>query len=95
MASPEEQTFSKVRLYVKATMLGFKGGLRTQHCHTSLIKVEGVNDQKAVEYYLGKRIAYIYKVRACAHCLKRRGKGRVRTAKRLWHVLPMESWSVK
>lgn len=49
------------RLYVKGVMLGFKRGLRNQYCHTSLIKIEGVEDKKDVDFYLGKRVAYIYK----------------------------------
>ena len=28
---------------------------------TSLIKVEGVDDPKAASFYLGKRIAYVYR----------------------------------
>ncbi|CAN0360816.1 unnamed protein product, partial [Ectocarpus sp. 13 AM-2016] len=65
-----------VRLYVKGVMLGFKRGLRNTYHHTSLIKIQasylngtdsiscyflGVEDKEASNFYLGKRIAYIYK----------------------------------
>ena len=33
-----------------------------QDNHTTLIKIEGVNDKKDTAFYLGKRIAYIYRV---------------------------------
>jgi len=49
-----------VRLHVKGTVLGFKRGLRTQYCHTSLIKLDGVADQNEARWYNGKRVAYIY-----------------------------------
>eukprot|EP00121_Abeoforma_whisleri_P013803 Awhi_evm2s12735 len=48
------------RLYCKAKVLGFKRGQRMQKTHTSLVKIEGVKTKDHVDYYLGKRIAYVY-----------------------------------
>lgn len=45
-----------------------------QQNHTTLIKIEGLNDKKDVSFYQGKRIAYIYRVRwhplgcVCVRC---------------------------
>ena len=51
----------KVRLFVKGHVLGFKRGKSTQTNHTALISVDGVVCPKDTPFYLGKRIAYIYK----------------------------------
>lgn len=57
------QASQPVRLYVKGTILGFKRGRRNTYHHTTLIKIDGVNDTKAAEFYYGKKIAYIYKAK--------------------------------
>merc|ERR1712227_189102 len=49
------------RLYVKGVVAGFKGSLAKQYNHTNLIKIEGVEDSKDVQFYLGKRIMCIYR----------------------------------
>ncbi|KAH6780528.1 Ribosomal protein L35Ae family protein [Perilla frutescens var. hirtella] len=50
-----------VRLYVRGTILGYKRSKSNQYPNTSLIQIEGVNMQEEVGWYLGKRMAYIYK----------------------------------
>ena len=50
-----------VRLYVKGCVLGYKRGLRNQYCSTSLLRMEDVKTQDDAKFYLGKRVAYIYK----------------------------------
>ena len=52
-----------VRLYVKGCFYSFFRGQRNTYHDTVLLKLQGVQDQKAAEFYFGKRVAYIYKVR--------------------------------
>merc|ERR1712097_133379 len=51
------------RLYVKGVVAGFKGSLAKQYNHTNLIKIEGVEDTKDVQFYLGKKIMYMYRAK--------------------------------
>ena len=69
LGSPVKQP---VRLYVKGVVLGYKRGLRQQTNHTSLIKIDGLDEKKSVDFYLGKRIAYIYKAKTLKNDTKYR-----------------------
>ena len=48
-------------MYVKGVMMGFKRGLRNQHENTAILKVHNVADAESTQFYVGKRVCYIYK----------------------------------
>jgi len=54
---------SGVRLFQKGTFLGFKRGKRNQRTNTSLIEIDGVKTGSDTNFYLGKRVAYIYRAK--------------------------------
>lgn len=54
---------SLCRLYCKGVVLGYKRSLRNQYVDQVRIKVQGLDDKKDVDFYLGKRVAYIYKAK--------------------------------
>merc|ERR1712146_288127 len=50
-----------VRLYTKGVLLGYQ---RNRHRpNLTLMKIEGVQDRHAARFYLGKRVAYIYRAK--------------------------------
>ena len=49
------------RLYSRGKIVSFKRGKRTQTNHTVLVKIEGVRTADATNFYLGKRLAYVYR----------------------------------
>eukprot|EP00816_Leptocylindrus_hargravesii_P005731 CAMPEP_0196806244 /NCGR_PEP_ID=MMETSP1362-20130617/6126_1 /TAXON_ID=163516 /ORGANISM="Leptocylindrus danicus, Strain CCMP1856" /LENGTH=115 /DNA_ID=CAMNT_0042179629 /DNA_START=230 /DNA_END=577 /DNA_ORIENTATION=+ len=63
MTADKKTSGQPVRLYVNGAILGYKRNMRNQHNHTSLIKIKGVDSKEEVDFYLGKKIAYITKVK--------------------------------
>merc|ERR1739841_51225 len=51
------------RLYCKAVVMGYKRALRSQSTDTNLIKIQGVEDTKSAEFYLGKKVLYMYRAK--------------------------------
>ncbi|KAK3215991.1 hypothetical protein GRF29_8g1745705 [Pseudopithomyces chartarum] len=52
---------SSHRLYVKARHLGYQRGKRNTNPNVSLLSLEGVDSTEAAEFYLGKRVAFVYR----------------------------------
>lgn len=51
------------RLYAKGRVLGFQRGKRNQNPNTSLIQLENVQSKDDAKFYLGKRVAYVYRAK--------------------------------
>jgi len=50
-----------VKLFSKGIVTGYRRGLRNHTPSSSLIKIEGVETKAETEFYLGKRVAFIYR----------------------------------
>lgn len=49
------------RLYSRAVFLGFRRGISLQNTNQPLLRIEGVKTKEDAKYYLGKRVAYVYR----------------------------------
>lgn len=54
----------QVRLWVRAKFLGFRRSKVQQNTSQSILRLEGVNDRTAAQWYFGKRVVYIYKTKS-------------------------------
>lgn len=52
---------AECRLWVKGVFTGYIGGKKNQHEQTALVQLQNVNAKEDTAFYLGKRLAYIYK----------------------------------
>ncbi|KAI4695154.1 60S ribosomal protein L33A [Alternaria hordeiaustralica] len=50
------------RLYVKARHVSYQRGKRNTNPNVSLLALEGVDSTQDAQWYLGKRVAYVYRV---------------------------------
>eukprot|EP00697_Spironema_sp_BW2_P009508 gnl/Spiro4/24454_TR12122_c0_g1_i1.p1 gnl/Spiro4/24454_TR12122_c0_g1~~gnl/Spiro4/24454_TR12122_c0_g1_i1.p1 ORF type:complete len:125 (-),score=19.03 gnl/Spiro4/24454_TR12122_c0_g1_i1:72-446(-) len=58
---PSSHEGRPVRLFSKGVVTGFRRSKVNQYPDCALIKIQGVNQRSEVPFYLGKRIAYVYK----------------------------------
>ncbi|KAH8103872.1 ribosomal protein L35Ae-domain-containing protein [Cristinia sonorae] len=54
-------------LYSKGRILGHKRAKRNTRPNTSLVQIEGVATKEDAQFYLGKRVAYVYKAKKEIH----------------------------
>jgi large subunit ribosomal protein L35Ae len=52
------------RLYAKAVVTGYTRGKSDQKPNHSILKIEGVSTKEDTKFYLGKRVAYVYKAKS-------------------------------
>ena len=59
LSRPGRTTFAR---YVKGVVSSFKrSGTATQYENQNILRIQGVNAREETGYYLGKKVAYVYK----------------------------------
>jgi large subunit ribosomal protein L35Ae len=58
------------RLYMKATLAGYKRGLHGQNKNTAIVRIENVNTKNDAEWYVGKRVCYVYHGKKTKRCVR-------------------------
>ena len=61
---------SSPRLYMKGVLAGYRRGLSRQVNHTGLIRIDNVVDSKDAEFYVGKRVCYVYHGYKTKRCVR-------------------------
>ena len=59
-AGPDRKQ-APTRLYVKGAFIGYCRAHRNQYPHRHLLAIDGVKSTADTAFYLGKRVAYIYR----------------------------------
>uniref|UniRef100_A0A0A9WTV5 Large ribosomal subunit protein eL33 n=1 Tax=Lygus hesperus TaxID=30085 RepID=A0A0A9WTV5_LYGHE len=62
--SEKKPTKKPSRLYAHGVFASYAGTRELRKNHIALIKIEGVKDISDTSFYLGKRLAYVYKVKS-------------------------------
>mmetsp|Transcript_60197 Transcript_60197/g.171116 ORF Transcript_60197/g.171116 Transcript_60197/m.171116 type:complete len:126 (-) Transcript_60197:109-486(-) len=60
---PHKKKRTPTRLYSKGVILGHKRSKSNTYPTCTLVKIDGVHTKDDVKFYLGKRIAYVYKAK--------------------------------
>jgi len=50
-----------IRLYSKGAFIGFTRSRQNQDPNNALVTIEGVKTREDTAFYLGKRVAYVYR----------------------------------
>ncbi|CCW60647.1 unnamed protein product [Phytomonas sp. EM1] len=58
------------RLYMKGTLAGYTRGLHGQVKKTALVRVDNVNTRSDADWYVGKRVCYVYHGYKVKHCVR-------------------------